>query len=158
MSFIPDDELKGKRTQNLAPMIDFLFLMLMFFASLAISRITTRDTEVDLVKIPTEAAETTATASNTDLKVINITIDNEGRYKWITDIHDYPMDSPEQISNELLHQYEQGLLPEEKQQTLVFLRIDREAKWEPILKVILAIRDNGFNIHPLYEERVKGEG
>ena len=34
MSFIPDDELKGKRTPSLAPMIDFLFLMLMFFASL----------------------------------------------------------------------------------------------------------------------------
>ena len=56
MSFLSEEELKGKEGINLAPMIDFLFLMLVFFASLAISRVTTRDTDIDLVEIDEAAA------------------------------------------------------------------------------------------------------
>ena len=72
MGFIPDDEIKGKGTINLAPMIDFLFLMLVFFASLAISRVTTKDTEIDLVKLkPENRASLTKTSD--EFKIINIT-------------------------------------------------------------------------------------
>ena len=154
MSFIPEDELKSRRAQNLAPMIDFLFLMLMFFASLAISRVTTLDTEVDLVKISTPTQEV-EDSSTTEFKTINITITEEGKYKWITDVHDYPMDSAEAIGTELLNQYDQGLLPEEKEKTFVFLRIDEQAQWEPILKVILAVRDCGFLVHPVYQAEME---
>lgn len=149
MSFIPEEELKSKTTLNLAPMIDFLFLMLMFFATLAVSRNTTRDTDIDLVEVKPEAAPA-AIARGSDYHVIHLSINEEGQYKWLTEWRDHPMDSPEAIREELANQYEKGLLPEDKSLTQVMLRIDKNAKWDPILKAVFAVRDAGYEIHPVY--------
>ena len=51
MELIPHDELKPAQSFNFAPMIDFLFLMLALFASLAVSRAALYDAEVDLVQL-----------------------------------------------------------------------------------------------------------
>ncbi len=150
MSFVPAEEMKGKTTLNLAPMIDFLFLMLMFFACLAISRVTTKDTDIDLVEVKPETHSVIADASS-DFKFINISINANGKYRWVTEMRDYTMATAEEISNELLLQYRKGLLPEDRLKTQVMLKIDRDAKWEPILKAIFAIRDAGFEVRPLYE-------
>lgn len=155
MSFIPDDEFKGRVALNLAPMIDFLFLLLMFFATLAVSRITTKDTDIQLVEVKPETNATTK-ATDSDYKIVNISINAEGKYKWVTEIRDYTMDKPDEIKEELLRQYEKGLLPEDKLQTQVMLKIDKNATWEPILKAIFAIRDAGFEVRPVYEP--EGEG
>ena len=154
MPFISEQELKGKGGISLAPMIDFLFLMLVFFASLAISRITTRDTEIDLVKIKNESHSPSWNRSQepiSDIKIVNITITKDNEYKWVTDIRDYKIDSAQEIKEELIRQYERGLLPEDIQQTQVLLKIDKEAKWDPILQLIFAIRDAGFEVHPIYQ-------
>ncbi len=153
MSYIPDDEIKGRQSLNLAPMIDFLFLLLMFFATLAVTRITTKDTDIDLVEIKPETMSTTA-QGNSDLKTVNITINSEGKYKWVTDVKDYPMNSPDEIKDELLKQYDKGILPEDKLLTQILLKIDKNATWEPILKAIFAIRDAGFEVRPVYEPEV----
>ena len=150
MSFIPEEEIKGKQGNYLAPMIDFLFLMLVFFASLAISRVTTKDTEIELVKVKPESGASLV-QSEEDFKVINITLNEDGKYKWVTEIHDYEMDSAEAISEELARQYERGLLPEDKLRTQVLLKIDKKAQWEGILKVLFSIRDVGFEVRPIYE-------
>lgn len=150
MSFIPEEEVKGKQGNYLAPMIDFLFLMLVFFASLAISRVTTKDTEIDLVKVKPETGASLVQAEE-DLKVINITINEDGKYKWVTEIHDYEMDNAASIAEELARQYEMGLLPEDKLRTQVLLKIDKKAEWEGILKVLFSIRDVGFDVRPIYE-------
>lgn len=150
MSFIPEDDLKGRVALNLAPMIDFLFLMLIFFATLAVTRATTKDTEIELVEVKPETAAS-AIASDTDYKIINLNIDAEGKYKWITEIHDYPMATAEDIGIELNSQYEKGLLPEDKEKTQVLVKIDKKAEWEPILKAIFAVRDAGFQVRPVYE-------
>ena len=154
MAFIPDEEIKGRNTMNMAPMIDFLFLMLMFFASLAITRVTTKDTEIHLVEVRPETKATIADASH-DQKAIYININADGQYKWITEMRDYVMDSPEDISKELNLEYEKGLLPEDKNKTQVLLKIDKEASWEPILKAIFAIRGAGFEVRPVYEPDLK---
>lgn len=135
---------------NMAPMIDFLFLMLMFFACLAVSRVTTKDTEIDLVEVKPETKAALA-ATDSDLKIINISINAKGEYKWVTEIRDYLMNTPEDITKELNQEYVKGLLPEDKQKTQVLLKIDKNATWEPILKAIFAIRDAGFEVHPVYE-------
>jgi biopolymer transport protein ExbD len=150
MSYIPDDELKGRVSPNLAPMIDFLFLLLMFFATLAVTRITTKDTEIKLVEIKPETSSI-ASQGNTDLKVIHITINSEGKYKWVTEVKDYPMESSEEITNELLKQYQKGILPEDKTLTHVMLKIDKNATWDPILHAIFAVREAGFDVRPVYE-------
>lgn len=147
MSFIPEDELTGSKTQSLAPMIDFLFLMLMFFASLAISRVTLQETEIDLVEVQSTPTEL---ASQEEHFVVNIAINANGQYKWVTDIRDYAMDNPEAISSELVSQHSSGLLPENKANTDVLLKIDKSTPWEPILKLIFAVRDAGFPVYPVY--------
>lgn len=150
MSFIQEDDIKGEGRGTLAPMIDFLFLMLVFFASLAVSRVTTKDTEINLVKAKEENAPSVA-QSDEEYKIINITITESGKYKWVTDIRDYEMLSTIAITNELIQQYERGLLPIDKFKTQVLLKIDKRAQWEPILKAIFAIRDIGFEVRPIYE-------
>ncbi len=149
MSFIPEDELKPKLAINFAPMIDFLFLMVVFFACLAVSRITTKDLDIDLVKIRDENVERPSN-SDYDYKVVNISINEQGEYNWVTEIRDYPMTLAQDIAQELLNQYKKGLLPENKLKTQVLLKIDKSAKWEPILQAIFAVRDAGFEVHPVY--------
>lgn len=152
MSFLPEDDLKGRVALNLAPMIDFLFLMLIFFATLAVTRATTKDTDIELVEVKPET-KGAALAANSDYKIINLNIDAEGKYKWVTEIHDYPMATVEDISRELKTQYEKGLLPEDKTKTQILLKIDKQAQWDPILKAIFAIRDEGFEVRPVYEPK-----
>lgn len=150
MSFVPEEALRGREGINFAPMIDFLFLMLMFFACLAVSRATSKETEIELVEVVPEA---NASPDHPDLemKIVNISIDAEGKYKWITEIRDYVMQTPEEIAQELLLQYKKGLLPQDKAMTQVFMKIDKNAMWDPILKAIFAIRDAGFEVRPVYE-------
>jgi biopolymer transport protein ExbD len=148
MTFIPEDELKEKNGLTLAPMIDFLFLMLAVFASLAVSRIVIHDTEIELVK--SNLCPSTA-LSNQTYKLVHITVSADGSYKWISEIKDYPMESAEQIAQELLRQYKKGILPEDKLQTQVLLKVDKDARWEPILNVLLAVKEAGFEIRPIYE-------
>lgn len=149
MSFIPEDELKTHTGLTLAPMIDFLFLMLAVFASLAVTRIMTRDLDVDLVKSKTEAPS--PLCNHRDFKLVHITITEEGHYKWVTEIRDYPLQTPQDIAEELLKQHQKGLLPEDKLKTQVMLKIDKSARWEPILQAMLAIREAGFEVRPIYE-------
>ncbi len=149
MSFIPDEELKERTGLSMAPMIDFLFLMLAVFAALAVSRIVMRDTDIELVRSKIESPS--PLIDPRDYKLIQITISEEGTYKWVTEVRDYSLETPQAIAQELAHQYARGLLPEEKLKTQVLLKIDREARWEPILQAILAIREAGFEVRPVYE-------
>lgn len=149
MTFVPDEELKTQSGLTLAPMIDFLFLMLAIFASLAVTRMVMRDTEIDLVK--SKAETSSSTSLRHEYKLVNISIAENGSYKWVTEIRDYPMENAEQIAQELSRQYVQGLLPEDKFKTQILLKIDRSARWEPILKAVLAIKEAGFEVRPVYE-------
>lgn len=149
MSFIPEEELKERTGLTLAPMIDFLFLMLAVFASLAVSRIVMRDTSVDLVRSKVESAS--PLSNPREYKLIHISIGENGSYKWVTEIRDYPMQTAQAIAEELLQQHERGLLPENKLKTQILLKIDRQARWEPILHAMLAIREAGFEVRPVYE-------
>ncbi len=151
MSFIPTEEQRDRL--NLAPMLDFLFLMLVFFATIAVSRASTQDTNIDLVKVQPETKASSANPT-ADKKIIMVSVNAEGKYQWITEMRDYPMETEAEIAKELKNQYSQGLLPEDKEKTQVLVRIDKEAKWEPILKLIFAIRDAGFTVHPVYEPEV----
>jgi biopolymer transport protein ExbD len=149
MSFIPEVNFKSKESVNLAPIIDFLFLMLMFFATLAISRVTTKDTDIELVEV---ASQTSAVMGmiESDHKIISININDKGEYKWVTEIRDYQMANSDDIVKELLLQHQKGLLPEEKSKTKVMLKIDKQATWDPILKAIIGIREAGFEARPVY--------
>ncbi len=151
MSFLPEEELQGNKGFNLAPMIDFLFLMVVFFAVLAVSRITTNDTEIELVKLDERPTGVSAAESVEELKVVTVSVTDEGDYKWVTELRDYQMATAEEIGEELSRQYARGILPREKSQTKVLLKIDSKAQWEPIMQVIFAIKEQGFTVHPVYQ-------
>jgi biopolymer transport protein ExbD len=150
MELIPHDELKPTATFNFAPMIDFLFLMLSLFATLAISRAALYDSEVSLVELKPEADAGPLKTKHGTLQ-INLSISATGAYKWITEFQEYPMQNIQAIQEELARQYQIGALPLDKSKTEVLLHIDRQAPWEPIANVIFSIRELGFTAHPVYE-------
>lgn len=158
MSFLDDQDLQQRGNFNFAPMVDFLFLMLMFFASLAVSRVIAKDTSIDLVHIQAEKNGSAEAKKEEEYKLITININENGSYQWATDVRDHEMDSADAIANELKNQYQRGMLPKDKDLTHVMLRIDKKAQWEPILKVIFAIRDAGFEVHPVYEPEKSTQG
>jgi biopolymer transport protein ExbD len=151
MSLVPEEKLKPTSTINLAPMIDFLFLMLAFFATLAVTRATLFDTQLDLVKLQKDV-DAKMISSKNEITQINLSVSKDGSYKWMTEIQDYPMENIGKIQNELFHHYNIGLLPKDKNQTQILLHIDKNASWEPIAQLIFAIKETGFNALPIYKQ------
>lgn len=150
MSLIPDDELNRPGAMNLAPMVDFLFLILAVFATMAIARAALFDTEVSLVKLKPEKEDAPNAAYN-QTYIVNISVTEEGRYKWITEVNEFLIENAQDIKQELYKQQELGLLPREKEQTKILLHIDKDARWEPIAQAIFSVREAGFRVNPVYE-------
>lgn len=149
MSLIPEEEFKRSSSINLAPMVDFLFLVIAVFATMAITRAALYDTEVNLVKVTPEKQASPAASETPAL--VNISITEEGKYKWLTEVSEFIMENPASIKKELLKQQQLGLIPSDAHQTKVLLHVDKNAKWEPVAQVIFTIREAGFSIHPVYE-------
>lgn len=151
MSIIPEEELKGFGNLNLAPMVDFLFLVVAVFATLAITKAALYDSEIQLVKVQPVAEQSSPFIGHNDYYIINLSVNEAGKYKWITEFNEYLIDNVKGIQNELQKQQDLGLLPKEKEKTKVLLHVDKEAKWEPISQLIFGIRQAGFDIHPVYD-------
>ncbi len=150
MSIIPEEELKSFGGLNLAPMVDFLFLVVAVFATLAVTKAALYDSEIKLVKVQ-PASEKSPYIGQNDYYIINLSVNEEGKYKWITEFNEYLIDGVQGIQKELKKQQDLGLLPKEKEKTKVLLHIDRNAKWEPISQIIFSVRQVGFEIHPVYD-------
>lgn len=150
MELIPHEELKGNHQFNFAPMIDFLFLMLALFATLAVSRAALFDTEVELAELKPEA-KAQSVRSKVERHPIHLAITAEGNYKWMTEFQEYPMATASAVQEELARQYKLGVLPQDKNLTEVLLHIDRRAPWKPIADAIFFVRELGFTARPLYE-------
>ena len=150
MSIIPEEELKSFGSVNLAPMVDFLFLIVAVFATLAVTKAALYDSEIKLVKVQ-PASENSPYIGQNDYYIINLSVNEEGQYKWITEFNEYLIDGVQGIQKELKKQQDLGLLPKEKEKTKVLLHIDKNAKWDPISQVIFSVRQAGFEIHPVYD-------
>lgn len=147
MSLIPEEELKRYNHLNLAPMIDFLFLIVAVFAVIAVTRASLFDREINLVKVQTK----TDSFIPQDRYTVHLSINNKGEYKWITEFNEYLISCPLDVQLELKKQQELGLLPKDTLKTQVLLHIDKQAMWEPIVQLIFAVKQAGFQIHPVYE-------
>lgn len=146
---IPEEELKRQKSVNLAPMVDFLFLILAVFAVLAVTRTALYDSEVNLVKMDTQAPPPSMSGSQPGVTVL-LSINHQGQYKWVTEFNEYLINNVEEIKKELYRQQDLGLLPQEKEKVKVLLHIDKEAQWDSVAKVIFAIKESGFQISPVY--------
>lgn len=148
MDLIPHDEIRPGSHFNFAPMIDFLFLMLALFSTLAISRAALYDSEIKLASIKTAK---NSLKSKSDIQHIHLSIGPKGVYKWLTEFQKYPMKSIAAIQEELSQQYKNGIIAQDKSKTEVLLHIDKEAPWESIAQMIFGIRELGFEVRPVYE-------
>jgi|HubBroStandDraft_4_1064222.scaffolds.fasta_scaffold152160_1 biopolymer transport protein ExbD len=149
MSIIPDEELKSFSSLNLAPMVDFLFLIVAVFATLAVTKAALYDSEIELVTVLPTTERPTFTGQN-DQHIIHLGVNADGKYKWITEFNEYVIHGVKDVERELIKQLELGLLPKDKTKTKVLLHIDKDAKWEPISQMIFSVRQTGFEIHPVY--------
>lgn len=150
MSLIPEEELQRAQSINFAPMVDFLFLVIAVFATMAISRAALYDTEVNLVQVRPEK-EASIVAKTAQPYLVNIGITENGQYKWLTEVNEFIMEGPESIRKELQKQQQLGLISKDPHETKILLHVDRNAKWEPVAQAIFSIREAGFPIHPVYE-------
>ena len=155
MLFIPEDKLKSSASINLAPMIDFLFLMLAFFATLAITRASIFDSNLSLVKLTPPQKNEASMYQREENFQVNLSVNKKGEYKWLTEMKDYPIESLLKVKKELTHQYNIGLLPTDKSKTNILLHIDKKAPWEAIAKLIFAVRETGFDAKPIFEPEKK---
>lgn len=150
MSLIPDEELNKGSSFNLAPMVDFLFLVVAVFATLAVTRTALFDTEVNLVKVKQQKSGS-SDAAYANSYTINLSVTDNGRYKWITEFNEYYMENLQAIKEELSKQEQAGILPADKTKVKILLHIDKKAQWEPIAQAIFEIKKTGYSIHPVYE-------
>lgn len=130
-------------------MIDFLFLMLALFATLALSRAALYDSEVELVDLKPKKGDTSIRAK--EVHQINLSVNSTGQYKWLTEFQEYQMETVRSIQEELARQYQMGALPEDKSKTEILLHIDQKAPWSSVAKVIFGVREVGFNARPVYD-------
>lgn len=148
-SMIPEEEFKRQKHLNLAPMVDFLFLILAVFAVLVVTRTALYDSEVSLVKMDTQAPPPSMAGAQGGTTVL-LSINHLGQYKWVTEFNEYLIEGVEEIKKELLRQQEVGLLPKETEKIKILLHIDKEAQWESVAKAIFVIKEAGFQISPVY--------
>ena len=80
-----------------------------------------------------------------------MSITAEGRYKWLTEFHEYPMEDLSALQSELTRQYQIGRLPQDRNRIEVLLHIDQKAPWNAIAQAIFGIRELGFSARPVYE-------
>jgi biopolymer transport protein ExbD len=150
VELIPHDEIQPSHNFNFAPMIDFLFLMLALFATLAISRAALYDSDISLASLKPEKDKGPLRPKR-EIQQLHLSINPSGSYKWLTEFQEYPMETVAAIQEELSHQYQIGVLAKDKTKTEILLHIDKTAPWESIAKVIFGIRELGFDAHPVYE-------
>jgi len=150
MDLIPHDELKPQNGLNFAPMIDFLFLMLSLFATLALSRAALYDSEIHLAELKPNAPDAPVKVTH-QIQQIHLSINAGGSYKWITEFQEHAMGNIQEIQAEISRQYQIGALSQDKTRTEILLHIDKEAPWKPVADLIFAVRELGFSAHPVYE-------
>lgn len=149
MSLILEEELKKSGHFPFAPMVDFLFLMLALFATLAVTRASLFDTTLELAELKPEEKKSFQ-SSPASMHQIHLGIGEKGDYRWITEMHSYPMEDISSIQQEMQRQYGLGLLPQNKENLEVFIHIDKRASWESIAKLMFGVKELGFQAYPLY--------
>lgn len=151
MSIIPEEEIRSQRNVNLAPMVDFLFIILVMFALFAVTRTAIYDSEVDLVKTTSDKTPLVPDSEAEPSSTILLSINQKGQYKWITEFNEFLIEDVNTIIEEIEKQQQLGFLPQEKEKIKVLLHIDENATWHSIAQVIFAVKDAGFPISPVYE-------
>jgi biopolymer transport protein ExbD len=148
MNLIPDEELNTKSFFNLTPMVDFLFLIVALFATLALTRTALFDSEIQLAKIKESDA---ITPFPDNVRIVNLCVGKTGNYKWVTEFNEYTMEGIPAILQELSKQEQLGILSSDKTQTKILLHIDKQTEWDPVAQLVYSLKKTGYFAYPVYE-------
>lgn len=149
MSLIPDDIFKKETSINLAPMVDFLFLIGAIFAVLAMSRTALVKSDLNLVQLRSPLPEfhhLSHQEANTETVHVNIT--KEGQYQWVNNTQEIILTNLMTLKQELLRSRMENF---SEKPLKILLHIDQEAQWEPITQAIFTLKELGFPIYPVYK-------
>ncbi len=150
MELISQEEIRSAHSFNFAPMIDFLFLMLSFFATLAISHAALYETKITLAELQPETEERSL-RNKREKEQIHLGVDSYGLYTWRTEFQEHCMANLQAVQAEFARQIEVGAIAQDPALTEVLLHIDKKAPWESVAEAIFGIREMGFSAHPVYE-------
>ena len=150
MKLIPDEELRSTSGINLAPMVDFLFLIMTAFAVIAFTRTTMYETDIALSQAANkEEDRKLATLDGPD--TAHLAISDKGEYKWLTGSKSVLLQNLQLVKDEIRREQATGQLPDDAEKIKVLLHIDKQAPWDPVVQAIFAIRELGAEVHPVYE-------
>lgn len=150
MRFIKKEFMESRGGINLAPMVDFLFLVVAIFAVIAVTRTSIFDSQIHLAEI-NDTSEYHPLDTNREMYTVNISLSKEGKLKWLTESEDLAFGSPAEVSFQLDKMVDEGSLPEKREETRVLLHIDKEAQWDPIVNLVQTLNQAGYSPHPVYQ-------
>lgn len=147
---IPDEQLKQFEKVQWAPMVDFLFIVIIVFATIAITRNVVHDRELRLAKALGKK-ESALSIEKPSSHVVNLSINHLGKYKWLTESNEICLESAKQLGERLILLRNQKQLPSQARRVKILLHIDKTAPWQPIADAIFAVREAGYDVHPVYQ-------
>lgn len=151
MSLIPEEELKKQQGLNLAPMVDFLFLIIAVLACMALTHAFLFDSDLKLAQINESAAHN----SPTDPKgILHLSLDSQGSCRWLLESALPQPTELSRLSEDVMTFRTLGLFPSSGE-VKIFLHIDQHVEWGQAVNAILTARQTGLAVHPVFESQAK---
>ena len=149
MNLMPEEDPTHRASVNLAPMVDFLFLILAVFAVLSITTSKVFLEEIDLAQ--SEDVDESSLASF-EIEPLNLFVNKEGEYILEQNDTHVKFHKCQHLAHELHQQQASGLLPQDTSKVNILLHIDRQAEWEFVMQLLLGLQKAGFNVQTVYQQ------
>ena len=149
MNLMPEEDLTQRASVNLAPMVDFLFLILAVFAVLSITTSKVFMEEIDLAQ--SEDVDESSLASF-EMEPLHLFVNKEGEYLLQQEDALLKFHKCQHLAHELHEQQASGQLPEDTSKVNILLHIDRQAEWEFVMQLLLGLQNAGFNVQTVYQQ------
>ncbi len=150
MSLIPDEELNCQRGMNLAPMVDFLFLIIAILSTMVLTKAFLFDSNLEMAKVQTSQE----LAQNTDPRgLLHLALDPSGNCRWLLENAAPKATELTHLSEDVQAFQKLGLFPS-SDNVKIFLHIDSHTEWGTAINAILAARETGYSVHPVFEKKL----
>lgn len=149
MNLMPEEELTQRASVNLAPMVDFLFLILAVFAVLSIT-----SSKVFLEDIDLAQSEDTLDSSIAQFEPqqLHLFVNKDGQYLLQEDHSTLKFEKCKQVATTLQDRQIAGYLPKDTSQVSILLHIDKQAEWEHVMQLLVSLQNAGFTVQTVYQQ------
>jgi biopolymer transport protein ExbD len=148
MNLLPDEDMSHRASINLAPMVDFLFLILAVFAVLSITSSKMFVEEIELA----QTDEVNEAISYADQEPLHLFVNKEGEYILQKDNTPYKFFRCQHLNHELQKMRSSGELPYDPKKVSILLHIDKQAEWESVMQLLLSLQNGGYQVQTVYSQ------